>query len=255
MRFLFAILMTLVGFIAQFVDGSLGMGYGVSSNSLLVGIGLMPAIASASVHTAEVFTTLISGISHWKLGNVNRRLVLFLALPGVLGGILGASFLSSVPGEKIKPFIAVFLLIMGLVIIFRFFRKKDFSVAVQGKESPLELIGLGFVAAFMDAVGGGGWGPIATPSLILKGNHQPREVIGSVNFVEFIVTVAECLTFIFILGIEEFRWDIVLALLVGGVIAAPLAALFCKKLPARTSGILVGILLVLLNIRTLIKSF
>lgn len=253
-KFFFAALMTIIGFIAQFVDGSLGMGYGVSSTSFLLGIGLLPAIASASVHTAEVFTTLVSGIAHWRIGNVEPRLVLSLAVPGVFGGVLGAYFLSSIPGKTIKPFVALILLVMGVIILYRFLRKKDFSVAVQGKESSLELIGLGFVAAFMDAVGGGGWGPIATPSLILKGNHHPRKVVGSVNCVEFIVTLAECLTFIFVLGIEKFRWDIVIALLVGGVIAAPIAAVSCKKLHPKTLGVMIGGLLILLNSRTLILS-
>jgi uncharacterized membrane protein YfcA len=250
---LFLLVMLIVGYLAQFVDGTLGMGYGVFSASLLVSIGLYPVVASASVHTAEIFTTLLSGISHFKLGNVKRDLVLSLAIPGVIGGVTGAYFLASVPGKTIKPFVAAILLMMGLVILYRFLVWKNPITFEQNGHSRWKLTLLGLVAGFMDAVGGGGWGPIATPSLILNGNDEPRQVVGSVNLVEFFVTLAETLTFLISVGPKAFRWDIVVALLIGGAIAAPSAAFLCKKLPAKALGALIGVALIGFNIRTLLK--
>jgi uncharacterized membrane protein YfcA len=250
----FLIGILLAGFAAQFIDGTLGMGYGVSSTSLLVAIGLAPAIASASVHTAEIVTTLISGIAHHQLGNVKRELVLPLVLPGVIGGVLGAYFLASVPGQTIKPWIAGLLLAMGCLIVYRFLTRKEWGVVSKRMSRP-RMTTMGLVAGFLDAVGGGGWGPVATPSLILSENGQPHEVVGSVNLVEFFVTVAETITFALTIGLEAFRWDIVAALLIGGVIAAPVAAWVCKKLPHRVMGVLIGVLLILLNVRTLILTF
>jgi uncharacterized membrane protein YfcA len=252
---LFFLAMVLVGYLAQFVDGTLGMGYGVFSASLLVSIGLYPVVASASVHTAEVFTTLLSGVSHFKLGNVKRDLVLSLAIPGVIGGVAGAYFLASVPGKTIKPFVAIVLLMMGLLILYRFLVRKNPITPQKNGYSYWKLTLLGLAAGFMDAVGGGGWGPIATPSLILDGNGEPRQVVGSVNLVEFFVTVAETLTFLITVGPEAFRWDIVVALLIGGAIAAPLAAFTCKKLPHKALGSLIGVALVGLNVRTLLSFF
>ncbi len=245
--------MVLVGYLAQFVDGTLGMGYGVFSASLLVSIGLYPVIASASVHTAEVFTTLLSGASHFRFGNVKRDLILPLAIPGVIGGVTGAYFLASVPGETIKPLVAVILLLMGLLILYRFLVRKNPIASENNGHSWAKLMLLGLVAGFMDALGGGGWGPIATPSLILSGNDEPRQVVGSINWVEFFVTLAETLTFLITVGPEAFRWDIVVALLIGGAVAAPTAAFVCRKLPPKALGSLIGVLLIGLNIRTLLK--
>lgn len=259
----FFLIVALVGWVAQFINGTLGMGYGIFSTSLLIGSGLYPAIASASVHTAEVFTTLISGAAHFSLGNIKHDLVLQLSLPGIAGGALGAYFVASVPGKVIKPVVASLLLAMGLIVIYRFLRKSssepvdpDPGVAVSAAEvktAPAKLAMLGFAAAFMDAVGGGGWGPIATPSLILTGDHEPRKVVGSVNLVEFFVTLAEVLTFLVTLGPKSFRWDIVFALLIGGVIAAPMAAFLCHRVPERLLGLLIGAVLVALNLRTLLS--
>jgi uncharacterized membrane protein YfcA len=244
----------LAGFAAQFIDGTLGMGYGVSSTSLLVAVGLAPAIASASVHTSEIVTTLISGIAHHRLGNVKRELVIALAIPGVIGGVLGAYFLSSIPGKTIKPWVAGLLVVMGGLIVYRFFTRREWGIADK-RLSGSRMVILGLVAGFLDAVGGGGWGPVATPSLILSEDSQPHEVVGSVNLVEFFVTIAEALTFALTIGLEAFRWDIVVALLVGGVIAAPIAAWVCRKLPHRMMGILIGLLLILFNVRTLVLTF
>ena len=249
---LFLLGMGVVGFVAQAVDGTLGMGYGVFSTSLLVGIGLAPAIASASVHTAETVVTLVSGISHWRLGNVRWKLFLLLVVPGVVGGAVGAYFLASIPGRQMKPVVSGMLLVMGGLVLYRFLTHKE-PGQVSERQTPLwQASFLGLVAGFLDAVGGGGWGPVATPSLILSGNHEPHQVVGTVNLVEFFVTVAEVLTFMFTIGPENFEWGVVAALLVGGVIAAPLAAWLCKKLPHRALGIAIGGSLILLNARTLI---
>lgn len=251
---LFLLSMMVVGFVAQAVDGTLGMGYGVFSTTLLVGVGLAPAIASASVHTAETATTLVSGISHWRLGNVHRKLFFSLVVPGVAGGVFGAYFLASIPGGQMKPVVSGLLLVMGGLVLYRFLARKEPEQASKRRMPLWQASVLGLVAGFLDAVGGGGWGPVATPGLILSGNHEPRQVVGTVNLVEFFVTVAETLTFLFTIGPENFEWGMVAALLVGGVIAAPLAAWLCSRLPHRALGIAIGGLLILLNARTLILT-
>jgi len=249
----------IIGFLAQFVDGTVGMGYGAFSASLLIGMGILPALASASVHTAEIFTTLFSGLSHLKFGNVKKEWLLLLVIPGVIGGGLGAYFLTSIPGNLAKPYVAGFLLIMGIVMLYRFIpaRKKTtpsrLSAALSHpKVSKKKILGLGFVAAFFDAVGGGGWGPIATPGLILTENEEPRKVIGTVNMAEFFITIVIAATFFFTMGVEEYDWSMIGVLLVGGVIAAPVAAYLCKKLPARALGIVVGLAIVAYNLRTIL---
>jgi len=255
------IIFLVIGFFAQFIDGTVGMGYGAFSASILIGIGIVPALASASIHTAEIFTTLISGVSHWRFGNVKREWLLLLVIPGAVGGALGAYFLASLPGNVMKPFIAGFLLIMGVLILFRFARPKKetsnsrLSTALSNPKISKQRIGiLGFIAAFFDAVGGGGWGPIATPGLILTENTEPRKVIGTVNMAEFFITIVIAATFFITLGTEEYDWSMIGMLLVGGVIAAPLAAYLCKKLPARILGIIVGTALILYNLRTLLVA-
>jgi uncharacterized membrane protein YfcA len=176
----------IAGLFAQLIDGSLGMGFGVISSSILVGLGIAPALASTSVHTAEIASTLASGVSHFRLGNVRKEWLLPLMVPGIIGGILGAILLSNIPGGTIKPYVAGFLLIMGLVMIYRFTLHKAKTVASSGKVSYPKVAGLGLIAAFFDAIGGGGWGPIATPGLVLTENEEPRKVIGTVNFAEFV---------------------------------------------------------------------
>ncbi|MFQ5904490.1 MAG: sulfite exporter TauE/SafE family protein [Candidatus Binatia bacterium] len=247
--------MVLVGFVAQLVDGTLGMGYGVFSTSLLIGMGFYPAIASASVHTARIFTVLLSGASHFRLGNVERNLALHLTIPGIIGGIVGAYLLCAVPGKTAQPLISIALLGMGVLVLYRFITGKVPSASGDNRVPLPKLLGLGFVAALMDAVGGGGWGPIATPGLILTGDHEPRKVVGSVNLVKFFVTMAEVLTFIFILGLKRLRWDMVCALWIGGAVAAPIAAFACRRLPDKALGILIGIALIGLNASTLVLSF
>jgi len=258
-RLVSLIVFFIIGYVAQFIDGTVGMGYGAFSATLLIGMGIMPVLASASIHTAEIFTTLFSGISHFKLGNVKKEWLLLLAIPGVIGGALGAYFLTSIPGNTMKPYVAGFLLIMGIVVLYRFIpmRKASDSTRLSKtlsnpKFSSRKIVLLGFIASFFDAVGGGGWGPIATPGLILTEDEEPRKVIGTVNMVEFFVTIAIAVTFFIFLGTEEYDWQMIGLLLVGGAIAAPVAAYLCKKLPARILGILVGFALVGYNLRTIL---
>ncbi|MCU0612935.1 MAG: sulfite exporter TauE/SafE family protein, partial [Candidatus Eisenbacteria bacterium] len=203
---------TVIGFVAQFVDGTLGMGYGVFSATLLVAAGLAPVLVSASVHAAEVVTTLVSGVAHHSFGNVDRRLVLSLVIPGMIGGVAGALFLANVDGKVVKPWVAGILLVMGIIIIWRFVAKGsveesaaccgDGATVEQGSSglSRTKLAIVGFIAAAFDAFGGGGWGPITTPTLLLGHNVKPHKVVGSVNLCEFFVTVAITVTFIFSVG-------------------------------------------------------
>jgi uncharacterized membrane protein YfcA len=241
------LLYVLVGFVAQMIDGALGMAYGVSSNTFLLSLGIPPAAASASVHMAEVVTTGISGFSHWKLGNVDWKLVRRLLIPGVIGGVVGAYLLTSVNGDVIKPWIAGYLILMGGVIIY-----KAFTLVPRNK--PDEYHGpnvswLGLVGGFCDAIGGGGWGPVVTSTLVARGKY-PRTTIGSVNFSEFFVTISQSVVFVLTLSFSQY-WQIILGLLVGGGIAAPLAARMTKQLPLKTLMIMVGTLIILLSIRTI----
>lgn len=236
------VIFIIVGFVAQIIDGALGMAYGVSSTTFLLSLGVAPATASASIHLAEVFTTAVSGLSHLRLGNVDRALFRKLLIPGIIGGVVGAYILTAVPGDVIKPFVAAYLLIMGLLILLRSLRK------VKEVEVTTKLIPLGLVGGFFDAVGGGGWGPIVTSSLVARG-HNPRFTIGSVNLAEFFVTLFEGVTFILTIGLV--RWQVIVGLMIGGVLAAPLAAYVCKKLPTRALMITVGVLIMFLSMRTI----
>ncbi|GAB4571383.1 MAG: hypothetical protein Fur0017_20260 [Anaerolineales bacterium] len=240
------LLYVLVGFVAQIIDGALGMAYGVSSNTFLLSLGLPPAAASASVHMAEVVTTGISGAAHWRLGNIDWNLVKRLLLPGVIGGVAGAYLLTSIDGDIIKPYIAGYLLLMGAYIIYKAFRNNGH---VNDGTHTARVSVLGLVGGFCDAIGGGGWGPVVTTTLVARGKN-PRLTIGSVNFSEFFVTFAESVTFVLTLTFSQY-WQIILGLLIGGAIAAPLAARVTKSLPLKALMILVGTLIVLLSIRTI----
>lgn len=240
-------LYVIVGFAAQMVDGAIGMAYGITSTSVLLSMGLPPATASACVHAAETFTTAASGLSHWKLGNVDRRLIWRLAVPGMVGGIIGAYVLSNVPGEVFKPYISTYLLLLGLFIIYKAVHRKPSFVDIP----PNNVAPLGFVGGLVDAIGGGGWGPIVTSTLLGQG-ATPRYAIGSVNLAEFFVTLAISATFFLTIGLE--LWPIITGLIVGGIVAAPLAALATKHLPAKVLMILVGCVIVLLSLRTIVKS-
>lgn len=240
-------LFILVGFTAQIIDGALGMAYGVSSNSFLLSLGLPPALASASVHTAEVFTTAISGASHWKLRNIDISLAKKLIIPGVIGGVLGATILSNINGDVIKPWIAIYLLIMGLSILYKAFKKT--SIPGEPKNVPM----LGLFGGFLDAIGGGGWGPVVTSTLVARG-HTPRVMIGTVNFSEFFVTLSESIAFLLMLDIRD-NYLIIAGLLIGGAIAAPLAAVFARKVKPKYLMIMIGVLIIFLSIRTMVLSW
>ncbi len=233
------LLYAIIGFLAQLIDGALGMAYGVSSTTALISAGLSPAIASASVHTAEIFTTLASGISHLKAGNVDWRVSLRLLVPGIVSGALGA-YLCSTVGSFLKPFVSLYLLAMGSLILIKALRRWSFPFKVRN--IPL----LGAVGGFFDAVGGGGWGPIVT-STLLAGGHNPQITIGSVNLAEFFVTVTEVVVFSSLIGLKY--WDVVIGLILGGVAAAPLAAYTCKKLPARLLMIITASIIITLSLR------
>jgi len=236
-----------IGFFAQLIDGALGMAYGVVSNTFLLAFGLPPASASASIHAAEILTTGISGLSHWRLGNIDRQLLKKLLIPGVLGAILGAYFLTTLAVQPVRLAVAFYLAIMGGVILVKAFKKiKDSGRGFQ----KLGLLGL--FGGFFDAMGGGGWGPIVTSTLVARGN-SPRYVVGSVNMAEFFVALAASLTFFVTIGVGY--WPMILALTSGGATAAPLAAWLCKELPTRVLMFTIGVLIILLSIRAMMHVF
>jgi uncharacterized protein len=249
------IVLAIVGLVAQLVDGSLGMAYGVTSTTLLLAVGISPALASASVHLAEVGTCAMSGASHWRFGNVDWSKVVWLAVPGAIGAFLGAVVLASViTAEAAEPIVAVFLFGLGIFILSRFsFRRHERPV----RERPIPkafLSPLGFVAGFLDAAGGGGWGPISTPTLLSSGRMQPRKVIGTVDTSEFLVAVAASIGFFVSLSFADIPWQLVGALLVGGLIAAPIAAWIVRILPARIMGTAVGGVILIVNMRTFLEA-
>lgn len=244
------ILIAIAGFAAQLVDGGLGMGFGATSTTILIILaGLGPASASAVVHTAELGTTLVSGFSHWRFGNVDWKIVFKLAVPGAVGAFLGATVLSNLSTEMAAPITAAILTAIGMNLVWRFSQgrvrrtlsKKGYSTGFLG--------GLGIFGGFVDATGGGGWGPVTTSTLLSLGRTEPRRVVGTVNTAEFLVTAAA--TAGFALGM----WDdlvsnlaAVLALLIGGALAAPIAALAVTKLNPAALGGIVGTALVVLNL-------
>ncbi len=222
----------LVGLIAQTVDGALGMAYGITSTSFLLATGSSPAVASASVHIAEVFTTGVSGISHVKLGNVDRSLFLRLLIPGILGASAGAWVVSSVDASVIKPIVSAYLFLMGIYIFSKVFKK-----ITPRRETPKHVAKLGLLGGFVDAVGGGGWGPVVTTTLVGTG-QDPRTTIGSVNLAEFFLTFTSAAVFAGL--VEEGPWPTVAGLVVGGLFAAPFAAFLTRRLNTKVLLMLVG---------------
>ena len=240
--------MIMAGFLAQLVDGALGMGYGVTCTSVLLSLGInLPAI-SGSIHTAEIFSSAASGYSHYKFGNVNKKLFKALLIPGIIGAVLGAYLLSEF-GDKyavyVRPVLAAYTLILGLRIFFTAFRKRQRSRKVK------RVGWLAGAGGFLDSFGGGGWGPLVTSTLISKG-RTPRYIIGSVSVTEFFVTLASALTFFSMLGITH--WEVISGLIIGGLIAAPLAARLAGKLPLKTMFIAVGAMVVIWSVRILVKA-
>ena len=237
------LLFCLAGFIAQIIDGTLGMAYGVSCSTILLQLGISPAVASASVHTAEVFTTGVSGLSHLYFKNVDKNLFIRLAIPGIIGAMLGAFLLSKIlDGNVVKPFIAGYLMILGILIIIKSIREPLFKDEIK-RVSPL-----GFFGGLLDAIGGGGWGPVVTSNIIHRGK-TPQMTIGTVNTAEFFVAFFSTGVFLFFLGLEG--WKIILGLILGGVLAAPVGPYLIKFIRPRALMFIVGIFIIITSCYTI----
>lgn len=239
--------LVLAGFLAQLVDGALGMGYGVTSATVLLSVGVSPATISGSVHTAEVFSSAASGYSHYKFGNVNKKLFKALVIPGVIGAILGAillTWLGNADAEWLRALLACYTLFLGVKFLLNAFREQRQQKKFKRYSA---LAGAG---GFLDSFGGGGWGPLVTTTLINKG-RSPKYVIGSVSLTEFFVTLASAFTFFTLLGVSH--WQVIFALMIGGFVAAPIAAKLAGKMPKKTAFILLGILVIIWSIRILVK--
>lgn len=244
---------SVAGFLAQLVDGAMGMAFGITSTTLLIFLAYNPAAASAIVHLVEIATSSISGISHIRFGNVDWHALVKVAVPGAVGAFTGAILLSSVDLSSAKPWTASILLVLGGLVLYRFTRP-----IILGKKRRARarwLAPLGLVGGFVDSTGGGGWGPVVTTSLTASNALEPRKAIGTTNTAEFIIAIAASVGFLIGLGTEQIPWDAVLALLIGGALAAPIAAWLVSKAPQRLLGILVGNLIIALNIRQLSISF
>lgn len=241
------IIFIFVGFVAQIIDGALGMAYGVSCTTLLLNFGIPAKLASASVHTSEIFTTGVSGLSHIKFKNIDKKLFFKLVITGTLGAVLGAYLLADFfEGKIVKPFVSIYLLIIGFYILYK--GVKNIKQNDHIKQAPL----LALIGGFLDAIGGGGWGPIVTSNLLSQGKN-PREAIGTVNTAEFFVTYFATIVFIIILGVKH--WQIILGLILGGVLAAPLGAYIASKINKRILMLLVGLLIIITSSYTLYKTY
>ena len=245
------VVLALAGLVAQLVDGSLGMGYGVTSSTLLLAGGLAPAAASAAVHFSEIGTSLVSGISHHTLGNTDWRVVGILAVPGFVGAFVGATVLVGLDADVAVPVVAVLLLALGGYVTWRFLAPGPRPLRFSARPSARFLAPMGLFAGALDAIGGGGWGPVGTGTMLSSGRLEPRKVIGSVDTAEFVVAVGGSLGFLVALGSQGVNWAFVAALMVGGGLAAPVAALVVRYLPARVLGVCAGGLIVLTNLTTL----
>jgi len=248
------IVLAVIGFFAQLVDGSLGMAYGVTSASLLLLAGIAPASASAVVHLSEVGTTLVSGAAHWKFGNVDWRVVGIMAVTGGIAAFVGAHVLVNLDGDAAKPVVSTILLALGVYVLYRFLRLPTSQPVFQGTLRKRLLVPLAVVAGALDAIGGGGWGPVGTPTLLASGKIEPRKVVGSIDTSEFVVALGASLGFLTGLGAAgiDFAW--VLALLAGGVVAAPIAAWLVRHLAPRILAVAAGGLIIWTNTRTLINT-
>ena len=251
-RFLKYLLLFIFAFIAELIDGGMGMGYGVSLTTLLISAGFGTVVSSAAVHMSEIVTSFASGLSHYRLGNFDKKIFTYLVIPGVIGGICGAYTAVQLKDTTIIRFVvASILLVLGLIIIFRYSKKRGILEREYSTPKVSRILPLGFAAAFIDAIGGGGWGPVAAPTLMIN-NTNPKKAIGSVNFAEFFVTLAISITFF--LSLPNIDWSIVIPMIFGGVISAPIAAHVTKKLSYRTLGIAVGTLIAMLSLRTILMT-
>jgi len=240
------IFFALAGSIAQLVDGSLGMGFGLTSSTLLLSFGTSAAVASAAVHAAEIGTTLASGASHWHRDNIDKDILKKIAIPGGIGALLGATFLSNIDLSSSKIFISTLLLLLGFVLLYRnIFEPAETNVTEI--TNPKYLTFLGATGGFVDAAGGGGWGPIVTPTLLATTKTEPRKVIGTVSAAEFVVAVCASVGFLLNINRLDIDWSAVGGLALGGVLVAPVAAKFVSWLPRRQLGIVVGLAIILLN--------
>lgn len=237
----------LLGFAAQMIDGTMGMAYGVSSNTFLRASGVPSAISSACVHVSEIFTTLVSGISHMKMKNIHWGLFWKLLIPGAIGGAIGAYLLVEFDSSVVDIIIDCYLIVMGIVILTKVFKRIG-----KTREYGNYAIPLGLVGGFTDAMGGGGWGPVVTSTLLASGHDVPK-TIGTVNSAEFLVTIAETTTFVAMLGDFKSYTTIILGLIIGGIIAAPLGAYLCKKIPVKPMLGIVGTLVIVLNVYKLLQ--
>jgi uncharacterized membrane protein YfcA len=238
------LLFIVIGFAAQIVDGAVGMAYGVTATSVLLSAGVTPMVASSTVHAAEVFTTGASGFAHWRKGNVNKDLFWKLVIPGAVGGGLGAYVLTELDTKYIQPVVSIYLFVIGAIILTKAIRKR-----IRLTEHHSHTRKLGFMGAFIDAIGGGGWGPMVTSTLIGRG-MQSRFAIGTSNAAEFFITVVITVTFLSTVGLE--MWHMIAGLIVGGIVAAPFAAHMARHLPDRVLMILVGVVVMILSIRNLV---
>lgn len=243
--------LAVIGLLAQLVDGSVGMGYGVTSATLLVAGGLGPAVASATIHLSEIGTTLVSGAAHHALGNTDWRTVAILAGPGFVGAFAGATLLVNLDAEAAVPVVASLLLVLGVYVTWRFLSTRPGRLRFGPRPSARMLAPMGLFAGALDAVGGGGWGPVGTTTLLSSGRLEPRKVVGSVDTAEFVVAVGGSLGFLVGLGAQGVSWAAVAALMLGGVVAAPIAAVLVRYLPARVLGVVAGGVIVLTNLKTL----
>jgi uncharacterized protein len=238
----------IIGLIAQTIDGSIGMAYGLTATTFLLSQGVSPAVASSSIHISEIFTTAASGLSHWRLDNINRKLFLNLVFPGVTGGLIGVLILTNIDGQILKPWISLYLMIMGIYIILKAFKKNILITKINSKK----ITPLAFTGGMIDAVGGGGWGPVVTTTLLSSG-HEPKKTIGSVNSAEFFITTSTGLSFAIFIGINN--PETIFGLISGGVLIAPFAAKITTKLPTKLIMLIVGILITFLSMITVSKFF
>lgn len=247
------LLVSFVGFLAQVIDGSMGMAFGISSTTLLLLLGYSPAIASATVHLAEIGTSFASGLAHIRYKNVDWHALVKVGVPGAAGALFGAIVLSSVDLNKAKPWTASILLVLGCVLVYRFTRPVILGTKRRARARWLGPLGL--VGGLVDSTGGGGWGPIVTTSLTASNALEPRKAIGTTNTAEFLVSIFASIGFLIGLGYSNIPWQEVLALLLGGLLAAPLAAWLVSKAPRRIMGVFVGAVVISLNLFSLLLIF